>query len=71
LHNEELPDIIGGDKIKEDEMARMEGAREMHMGLMWGNLKESDHLEEQSADGTMLKLFLKKTGWKWNWSGSR
>ena len=31
---------------------------------MWGNLKEGDHLEEQSADGTMLKLVLKKTGWK-------
>lgn len=43
----------------------------MHMGLMWGNLKESDHLEEQSADGTMLKLVLKKKGRKWNWSGSR
>ena len=32
----------------------------MHMGFMWGNLKESDHLEEQSADGAMLKLVLKK-----------
>jgi hypothetical protein len=42
-------------------MARMEGGREMHMWLMWGNLKESDHLEEQSADGTMLKLILNKT----------
>ena len=36
----------------------------MHMGFVWENLKESDHLEEQSADGTMLKLVLKKTSWK-------
>ena len=45
-------------------MARMEGGREMHRGLMWGNLKESDHLEEQSANGAMLKLILNKTRWK-------
>lgn len=30
----------------------------MHMGFIWGNLK--DRLEEQSADGTMLKLVKKK-----------
>jgi hypothetical protein len=41
----------------------MEGG-EMHMGFMWGSLNESDHLEEQSAERTMLKLVLKKTSWK-------
>ena len=28
MHNEELPDIIGGDKMKEDGMARMKGGGE-------------------------------------------
>jgi len=33
-----------------------EGRRgEVHMGFWWGNLRESDHLEDPSADGR-LKL---------------
>lgn len=65
MHNEELPDIIGVTKSRRMRwhVWKVEGG-EMHMGFMWGNLKESDHLEEQSADGTMLKLVLNKTGWK-------
>jgi len=36
------------------------GSREMHARLLWGNLKERDHLEDLGFDGGILKLILKK-----------
>ena len=33
----------------------------MHTGFWWGNLRETDHLEDPSVDGWMLSL--REVGW--------
>ena len=35
-------------------MARIEGTREEHTGLLWGDVKERDHLEELDIEGRII-----------------
>jgi len=47
-----------------------DGRGDLYKGFWWGNLSETDHLEDQGVDGIMI------LGWifrKWNvgaWTGS-
>jgi len=38
---------------------------EVHPGFCWGNLRESDHLEDPGVDG---RIILKGSG-MWTWTG--
>jgi hypothetical protein len=72
LHNEELNDLYSSPNIIRviksirkrwaGHVACM-GAREMHTGFWWGNLREGDHLGDQGVDGMIiLKWILKWDG---------
>jgi hypothetical protein len=77
LHNEELnglcssPSIIRVIKSRRirwaGPAARM-GKEEVYTGFWWGNLREKDHLEDQSVDG---KIILICTFRKWRDVGHR
>jgi hypothetical protein len=45
------------------------GRREMCTGFWWGNLMETDHLEDLGLDGkVILRFILKEIGWEgMNW----
>jgi hypothetical protein len=35
----------------------------MHIGIWWGNLKETDHVEDLGVDGDNIKMTVKGIGW--------
>jgi len=37
----------------------------MRTGLWWGDLKESDHLEDLGLDGEIIKIDVKQDGMAW------
>jgi hypothetical protein len=37
-----------------ENVARIEGTREEYTGLLWGNVRERDHLEELGIDGRII-----------------
>jgi len=78
IHNEELNDPYCSPKIDRviksrrmrwaGHVARM-GRGEMYTGFWWGNLRESDHLEDKGVDG---RIILRWTFSKWAlgvWTG--
>jgi hypothetical protein len=36
------------------------GARELHTGFLWRNLRGRDHLEDQSVDGTIISRWISR-----------
>jgi len=39
-------------------MRHVSGTAELHTGFWWGNLSESDHLEDLSLDGIFKMIFI-------------
>jgi hypothetical protein len=40
----------------------------VHTGLLWGNLRKRDHLEEPGVDGRILKMDFQDLVWR-AWTG--
>jgi hypothetical protein len=77
LHNEELNDLYSSQNIIRVIKSRIMrwaahvacmGKREVRTGFWWGELREGDHLRDQSADGRiLLKWIFEK--WDGAWTG--
>jgi len=51
-------------------MQRVWGRGEVYTGFWWGNLRESDHLEDPDVDGKIISRWILR---KWDegvWTGS-
>jgi len=44
--------------------------REVYTGFGWGNLRESDHLEDQDVDGRVILRWILRKGDVRAWTGS-
>jgi hypothetical protein len=79
LHNEELNDLYCSRNIvrmiksrimRWAEHVALMGEREVHTGLWWGIVRESDHLGKAGVDG---RIILRRIIRKWDvgeWTGS-
>jgi hypothetical protein len=76
LHNEELNDLYFSPniihyQIKKKEMGGGSSTYEGDKRVLWGNLRERDHLEDLRVDGRItLEWILKMGGRGLHWSGS-
>jgi hypothetical protein len=70
--SEFLTKYYAGDQIDKNEIGRAHstygGREEVHTGLLWGNLRKRDHLEEPGVDGRILKMDLQEVIWG-AWTG--
>jgi hypothetical protein len=39
----------------------------VHAGLLWGNLREGDHLGDPGVDGDNIKMDLQEVEWGMDW----
>jgi hypothetical protein len=66
LHKKELYDLYFSPNImsigRSGSVARI-GRREVHTWFWWGNLRETDHLENLGIDGSIILMWIFK---KWN-----